>query len=128
VAGMLRSFNYAVYAGLRERGARDGGVASAGDGGVAGAGEPGGAAPQLSDATLERWGRVWEQLVREAYLEGYFGAMPRSLAGASRADVDRLIEVFELDKAVYELGYELNNRPDWLPIPLTRVAEIGGEG
>jgi predicted trehalose synthase len=42
----------------------------------------------------------------------------------SSKDAARLLTVHELEKAVYELGYELNNRPEWVAIPLKGINEI----
>ena len=39
----------------------------------------------------------------------------------------RALAVFELEKAVYELGYEMNNRPDWIWVPLQAVLALAGE-
>jgi maltose alpha-D-glucosyltransferase/alpha-amylase len=49
--------------------------------------------------------------------------VPRDLNALLRA-----LAVFELEKAVYELGYEMNNRPDWIWVPLQGVLAIVGEG
>ncbi len=95
VAGMLRSLSYAAQAALR-------------------------AATQSQAA--RPWIDAWEAAAREAYLAGY----RHTTQGAPfvpRAD-DRFndaLAVFELEKALYELKYELNNRPDWLPIPLAGI-------
>ena len=97
VAGMLRSFNYAVMTKLREQDAAR----------VTGRGLP------------ADWARLWEREVRGAYLDAYL----ETAAGApflpkERAVFERVLAVFELDKAIYELDYELNNRPHWLWLPL----------
>ena len=42
-------------------------------------------------------------------------------------EVARVLAVFELEKAVYELGYELNNRPDWVSVPLRGLHEMLGD-
>ncbi len=56
---------------------------------------------------------------------------PRPLPGLradsrppSRSAIDRLIAIFELEKAVYELRYELNNRPDWVRIPVAGILRL----
>jgi maltose alpha-D-glucosyltransferase/alpha-amylase len=41
-----------------------------------------------------------------------------------RDELDILLRTFLLDKAVYELGYELNNRPDWLVIPISGIKQL----
>jgi maltose alpha-D-glucosyltransferase/alpha-amylase len=105
VAGMLRSFNYAVHdvlieeeaTGLRDRGG----------------------------SALDIWARFWNASVSAAYLRGYMSiAQAAQLVPASRDELDLLLSVCLLEKAVYEVGYELNNRPHWLPIPLRGVLEL----
>lgn len=104
VAGMLRSFNYAAQAVLKQRRS-----ISATD----------------RDVMME-----WERAARAAFLEGY-----RSVANPSEAeflpdtweDVVRVLRVYELDKALYELQYELHNRPEWLPIPLQGIRSLAQE-
>lgn len=66
----------------------------------------------------------WEQSVREAYLDGYIEETDQSLLPPGRAAVERLLAVFELEKAVYELRYELDNRPDWVKIPVAGIARL----
>ena len=64
----------------------------------------------------------WEQRAREEFLEAYLETADPSLLPASRHGVEQLLSVFELEKAVYELRYELNNRPDWVGIPVAGIA------
>jgi maltokinase len=66
----------------------------------------------------------WEREVREAYLDGYLAETDASLLPPGRAAVERLLSVFELEKAVYELRYELDNRPDWVKIPVTGIVRL----
>jgi predicted trehalose synthase len=66
----------------------------------------------------------WEHEMREAFLAGYLECCDRSLLPPGRAAVDRLLAVFELEKAVYELRYELDNRPDWVKIPVAGIARL----
>jgi maltokinase len=69
----------------------------------------------------------WEARAREGFLDGYLDAIDPSLLPASRREVDQLLAIYELEKAVYELNYELNNRPDWVEIPvagITRLMEV----
>ena len=51
---------------------------------------------------------------------------PHHLLGAhaSNGNVERMLAIFELEKAVYELRYELNNRPDWVGIPVAGIARL----
>lgn len=66
----------------------------------------------------------WENEVRAAYLDGYLDQTDQSLLPPGRAAVERLLAVFELEKAVYELRYELDNRPDWVKIPVAGIARL----
>jgi trehalose synthase-fused probable maltokinase len=66
----------------------------------------------------------WEEQVRAAYLDGYIEETDQSLLPPGRAAVERLLAVFELEKAVYELRYELDNRPDWVKIPVAGIARL----
>ena len=103
VAGMLRSFNYAAYGALLD--ATEG---------------------QLPDfAQLEPHAREWEQLVAEAFLAGYDEAAQECPAyPADPDDARRLIELFTLEKALYEVRYELANRPKWVAIPIKGLLTI----
>ena len=95
VAGMLRSFDYAVGS------VRNTAELSSDD---------------HSDATPPS---DWARETRAAFLDGYIAVSGTDLR-AHRA----LLDAFELDKAVYEAMYEARNRPTWLPIPLTAVAYL----
>jgi trehalose synthase-fused probable maltokinase len=92
VAGMLRSFAYAVSAVeiLRGTAAPDG----------------------------------WESRAREEFLKGYHETVDPSLLPVGEAAFARLLMVFELEKAVYELRYELNNRPEWVHIPVAGILRM----
>jgi maltokinase len=92
VAGMLRSFAYAVAAAEQLRGAR----------------VPG----------------DWELRARDEFRAGYDETIDPALLPAGQAAVDRLLTIFELEKAVYELRYELNNRPEWIGIPVAAIARL----
>jgi trehalose synthase-fused probable maltokinase len=65
----------------------------------------------------------WESRAREEYLDGYRGTVDQSLVPSGSA-MDKLLKVFELEKAVYELRYELNNRPDWVSIPVAGIVRL----
>jgi len=106
VAGMLRSFSYAAYAGLFKY------VAS-----------------RPSElARLEPWARIWQGWTAAAFLRGYFTAAAGSLfIPAVPSQRDALLQLFVLDKALYELNYELNNRPDWVRIPLRGIVDLLGQ-
>jgi maltokinase len=66
----------------------------------------------------------WEERARELFLDGYFEHVDASLVPPGRDARERMIAVFELEKAVYELRYELNNRPEWLSIPVAGILRI----
>jgi maltose alpha-D-glucosyltransferase/alpha-amylase len=100
VAGMLRSFSYAGHAASRAAGAQP--------------------APQMSDSNARL--AAWEDSARRALLDAYLGharAAGAPFVPTSGDALRRALAVLELDKALYELEYELANRPDWLAIPLS---------
>jgi maltokinase len=66
----------------------------------------------------------FEQRARERFLEGYYAAIDHALLPAGPGPRDNLLAVFELEKAIYELGYELDNRPDWIGIPVAGIARL----
>ena len=101
VAGMLRSFHYAAHVALAERGE---------------------AADQEELLTL---GRRWEQHVGDAFRTGYFGTDGiDALLPSSAKDRETVLDAFILAKAVYEVGYELAHRPEWVRIPLEAVSRL----
>src|SRR6476469_3532000 len=65
----------------------------------------------------------WEALAREEFLAGYRETIEPTLV-PSGSSMDKLLAVFELEKAVYELRYELNNRPDWVKIPVAGILRM----
>lgn len=66
----------------------------------------------------------WEQEARDGFLSAYMDAVDMTLLPAGRPATEKLLQIFELEKAVYELRYELNNRPDWVPIPVAGIARL----
>ncbi|HEY8339182.1 MAG TPA: alpha-amylase family glycosyl hydrolase, partial [Egibacteraceae bacterium] len=67
----------------------------------------------------------WRDEARRAFLSGYRAtAEEAGVVPATRRDVEVLLGAFELDKAVYELGYELANRPAWVGIPLAGILRV----
>jgi maltose alpha-D-glucosyltransferase/alpha-amylase len=105
VAGMVRSFSYAAGAGLISYTARH---------------------PETF-SSMERIARVWENTVRDEFLTAYFGNRElRSILPAKDESLHRLLDACVLEKAVYELGYELNSRPSWVRIPLAGILSSAG--
>jgi maltokinase len=66
----------------------------------------------------------WEERARKAFLDAYLDSVEPTLLPAGQTAIDKLLAIFELEKAVYELHYELNNRPDWVPIPVAGIARL----
>jgi len=66
----------------------------------------------------------WEDQARARFLDGYLSAVDPSLLPSGQTAIDRLLSVFELEKAVYELRYELDNRPDWVGIPVAGIQRL----
>jgi maltokinase len=66
----------------------------------------------------------WEERCRQAFLDGYLSSVDPSILPPGENGIGRLLSVFELEKAVYELRYELNNRPDWVDIPVAGIVRI----
>jgi maltose alpha-D-glucosyltransferase/alpha-amylase len=108
VAGLLRSFRYATFAALLDQSAR-------------------GLVDPDSDAArdLEAWGRLWYDAVSAAFLGAYLAeADGADWIPTERDDLEMLLDTSLLEKGVYELTYELNNRPDWVPIALMGLREL----
>ena len=106
VAGMMRSFHYAAHGALLLGQVN--------------------ALPEVAVA-LRPWAELWYRLVSGSFLRAYVAVVASAqpaLVPADPADFDALLRAFLLDKALYEIGYEVNNRPAWLPIPLRGVAEV----
>jgi maltokinase len=66
----------------------------------------------------------FEARARATFLEHYFSTIDPALLPAGDAAIWNLLSIFELEKAIYELQYELDNRPDWLPIPVAGIARL----
>jgi maltose alpha-D-glucosyltransferase/alpha-amylase len=71
------------------------------------------------------WADVWETWVRAMFLRAYLAATEGApFVPSPRDELDLLLQAFVLDKAFYELTYELNNRPDWVHIPLSGLLRL----
>jgi trehalose synthase-fused probable maltokinase len=66
----------------------------------------------------------WEERARQEFADGYLETVEASLLPPGREATERLLSVFELEKAVYELRYELNNRPEWVQIPVAGILRL----
>ena len=66
----------------------------------------------------------WEERARQVFLDAYFRAVEPSLLPPGQEAIQKLLSVFELEKAVYELQYELDNRPDWVSIPVRSIVRL----
>lgn len=101
VMGMVRSFDYAAASGLRGQG------------------------PSAMTPPARQAARAWVLASASRFLAGYLEALgdtpllPRDDEGR-----EALLRFYELEKVIYEVGYELNNRPDWVAIPLQGVSDI----
>jgi maltokinase len=66
----------------------------------------------------------FEQQARDDFLAGYLSTVDASLLPSGEEAIARMLSVFELEKAVYELRYELDNRPDWIGIPVSGIDRL----
>ena len=102
VAGMLRSFDYAAHVALQS---------------------------DQIDATarprLVGWGDFWSTCVSAAFLKSYLATAGKaSFVPQTPDDLDLQLTTMLLEKALYELRYEMNVRPDWVHIPLRGILEV----
>jgi maltose alpha-D-glucosyltransferase/alpha-amylase len=106
VAGMLRSFNYAAHSAFSSQ--RENGLIR----------------PEDHDF-LETAARFWRIWISTAFLKTYLEVVSAGhFIPKTRKELQALLDVYMLEKAVYELGYEINNRPHWIGIPLQGIREI----
>jgi maltose alpha-D-glucosyltransferase / alpha-amylase len=108
VAGMLRSFSYAAHFALNRF--------------FESLGEKTNASPK---ETLGKWAQAWQNEASARFLHAYrvaIGANSELLPPLESAQV--LLDAYLLEKAVYELVYELNNRPAWLGIPISGILSL----
>lgn len=100
VAGMLRSFQYAAYTPLLAQGSL------------------------RKRQSLSSWARYWQRWVSAAFVKSYLTTSgPAGYLPSSKSETGIFLDAYMLDKAIYELGYELNNRPSWVAIPLEGIAD-----
>ena len=66
----------------------------------------------------------WEERCRQLFLDAYVSAVDSSILPSGENAITRLLSVFELEKAVYELRYELSMRPEWVEIPVLGIVRI----
>ncbi len=99
VAGMVRSFSYAGYAAIPKE--------------------------QAGSTQFEAWADYWGAVVSAEYLKAYFATADGApFVGRDRDEQRLLFDAFVLQKALYEVAYELNNRPDWVRIPLRGILNL----
>jgi maltose alpha-D-glucosyltransferase / alpha-amylase len=108
VAGMLRSFSYAAFAGSKAFQDEDA-VGSR----------------QAVAGVLSKWAQAWQNCASEAFICGYRETVAKNHdLLPSPAETQILLDAFVLEKAVYELLYELNNRPTWIHIPIAGILSL----
>jgi maltose alpha-D-glucosyltransferase / alpha-amylase len=102
VAGMMRSFQYAAYSALWQPAMRSEDV-----------------------PFLERWADLWYRQMSSVFLQSYLKATTGAIfIPKNTDDLQIMLEAYLLDKVVYEIGYELNNRPDWVVVPIRGIKHI----
>lgn len=105
VAGMLRSFDYAAHTAVFRRQNSN--------------------TPPEAFADLKHWAFFWQRWVSTAFLKRYLlEAGGSRIIPGSRNELRILLGALLLEKAIYELSYELNNRPDWVGIPLHGIRQL----
>ena len=105
VAGMIRSLHYAAHAALRGWGST---VLRAND-----------------IPVLENWARSWYMWVSAIFLRSYLEGMKDSRVIPGTNEEQRtILDAYILDKAIYEVGYELKFRPDWVTLPLEGILQV----
>jgi len=102
VAGLIRSLHYTAEATLKLGRVRNADIEA-----------------------LSPWARAWESWLADIYLETYLSAVGAArLVPETRHTTRRLLRFYLLEKCIYEVGYELNNRPDWLEIPVAGLERL----
>jgi maltose alpha-D-glucosyltransferase/alpha-amylase len=103
---MLQSFNYAASMGLRNE-IESGMISSE------------------NLPVMEQWAQFWYHWVSAAFLNTYLAVADKgSFIPKTQQELQVLLDAYLLEKVIYELGYELNNRPDWVEIPLIRILQL----
>jgi trehalose synthase-fused probable maltokinase len=106
VAGMLRSFHYAAFSFHL-------------------ASPDGATAEEIKTYDVRPWAERWYACVAKRFLNAYFeNVVGAAFIPADHEELFSLLRLHLLDKAVYELGYELNNRPAWVAIPLEGISQL----
>ncbi|OGS21731.1 MAG: maltose alpha-D-glucosyltransferase [Elusimicrobia bacterium RIFOXYA2_FULL_39_19] len=103
IAGMIRSLHYAAYTSLIKH-----------------------QTIKTEDfKEMEEWMLLWYKYTAGTFLTSYLETADKAVfIPNDRKQIENLLDIFMLEKAVYELGYELNNRPDWITIPINGIANI----
>ena len=103
VAGMLRSFHYAAWSALMKHSTR-----------------------RAEDETrLAPWAHLWNRAMSDEFLHAYFDTIAGSGLLPSKPETTHaLLDLYLIEKAFYELIYELNSRPDWVKIPLMGLTSL----
>jgi len=114
VAGMMRSISYAAQAGLKAY-SSDHETTNQASG-----------PDDKKDTAVEAWAQWWERTVAAQFLRTYMATItavnPTLLPPSAQAQIQ--LDSYLLEKAMYELLYELNNRPDWLSVPLGGILTL----
>jgi len=110
VAGMLRSFHYAAHTALNKQ-------------------APLRPRPEDTLPLMGQWARFWYTWVSVDFLKTYLDIIRQTgLLPEDPEQIKVLLDAFLLNKVLYEIGYELNNRPDWVKVPLQGVLQQMAEG
>ncbi|NJK82326.1 MAG: phosphotransferase [Chloroflexaceae bacterium] len=106
VAGMLRSFHYAAHTALFKE--IEAGIIHA-----------------EHVAMMQHWAHYWYMWVSATFLKSYLATSSQTVfIPQTREETQVMLNAYLIDKAVYELGYELNNRPSWARIPLWGILQL----
>lgn len=103
VAGMIRSFHYPTYSVLYSKKTYT----------------------ETEALDLEPWAEAWYKCVSGVFLKSYLQTVKTaSFIPGNLDDLSLLLDAYLMEKAIYEVGYELNNRPDWVRIPLRGIKSL----